>query len=467
MSINVKYISSSHTNAPQLLGDNYGYLVQLLRVCLCEGFNVNTDVDTIEVLTSNTMRVTYLSNHGYISNQTISIAGAGDASLNGEKLVLSYDALSVTVKSYIDLSNILGNTYSALTGVSSKVAPLGFIEKFSSGNISAFSTDEDGPCLVVDDTRPALWEEETPLTQMIAPLVWMTDSLYTLSEPGKMIVPYMSDMPTRYKDRDYSASFAGSNGLSMDKQRNGIWNIISYGTKSIDGNNSVERLEPEKWELIGNGRLFYLIIKVHDRSPSSTKTFISAFGKINSEQNLNEFNYILISNPLVYNMDFINSNNTSYPKSINNSESNGLFPKIDIGETNSGVINVDGSPKSIVFHTNRLMTTDNNGSNVLCSGASYAYNYPDAKNNKYYVSSVYCSAIGTSWYPLGKVSGLKWVNNGNPIFHKNGIVMDFIENAQTKKYYIINDVFIITKDHETRNIYNISLENEDWYNYDS
>ena len=50
MSKYVKYISSSHYGAPPLKGDRYGYFVELLRSCLCTGFNANDSIISIETI---------------------------------------------------------------------------------------------------------------------------------------------------------------------------------------------------------------------------------------------------------------------------------------------------------------------------------------------------------------------------------------------------------------------------------
>ena len=143
MSKHVKYISSEHYDAPQLLGDRWGYGVKMLRKCLCEGFNERIDITDIEVLDKDHVKITYVSPHRYVAHQTIAVKGTDLFELNNEYFIEAVTELTVTAKSYIDLTSLLNLKLSNLSTVSSKVAPLGFIEKFRDGNKSAFTTDEE------------------------------------------------------------------------------------------------------------------------------------------------------------------------------------------------------------------------------------------------------------------------------------------------------------------------------------
>lgn len=87
MSKHVKYISSEHYGAPQLLGDQWGYGVEMLRKCLCEGFNERIDITDIEVLDKEHVKITYVSPHRYVAYQTIAVKGTDLFELNNEYFI--------------------------------------------------------------------------------------------------------------------------------------------------------------------------------------------------------------------------------------------------------------------------------------------------------------------------------------------------------------------------------------------
>ena len=86
---------------------------------------------------------------------------------------------------------------------------------------------------------------------------------------------------------------------------------------------------------------------------------------------------------------------------------------------------------------------------------------------KYIISNIYVSA--EKGYLLGKLSGFMWTYNIDEHIHYNNAIISYnsISNGDSKKYYVINDDFSINNSNDTvRFVYNISLNDEDWSNYD-
>ena len=91
MSKYVKYISSSHYGAPPLKGDRYGYFVELLRSCLCTGFNANDSIISIETidLINKKISITFNDPHTYSVDQTLLIENIQDFQFNGEYEIIN------------------------------------------------------------------------------------------------------------------------------------------------------------------------------------------------------------------------------------------------------------------------------------------------------------------------------------------------------------------------------------------
>lgn len=462
MSKNVKYISSDHFGAPQLLGDRWGYGVEMFRKCLCEGFNERTDITNINVIDAYQIEIIYASPHNYQIDQTILISGTTYAELNAEFVIINESANIIRATSYIDLAAFNGLKLSGLSTVKSKVAPLGFIEKFKEGNKSAFTTDEEEAFFVIDDTTPAYWGDgSSTYTLSIAPLVYMTDKMSDINTDGKYIVPYMSANPTWYKQKSFmDAAF----------QRNGLWNFFTFGNYGNgSGNTAANRLIPTKYTIIGNGRLFYFIPEYINTVVTNVLSPIYSFGKINNSfKGTNNLNYMLMASPKInVSVTLIANGGVVYPYRIYTF--NRIYRKeyitgnlIDIGASNCGLLKIKNSSRNVNFD-NRIFEygTNNIESN---SGGIAKSNYPDNLTYKYYLSNIHTMTnIGYT----GLVSGIMHVANGNNVIHKNRTVLKYKFGNNNKRLYCIQGYFADgSSSTSITMIYNISLENGDWYNYD-
>lgn len=208
MSQNVKVFSHLNFDAPIIKGDNWGYLINVLRKCLITGFNERTDLSEIKVTAEDTVILKFLTAHNYQPEQTISITGTPLPDLNSELVIRSVNGLEINCDPYVSLINIVGQEFVGLSGATTKVAPLGFIEEYSENNKSVFRPNEsEKNCyLCVDDDMPVGWDN----TKNILPLVFMTDKMSDVNTvTGKFVVPYDSATPNKYKEKIYGATKTG------------------------------------------------------------------------------------------------------------------------------------------------------------------------------------------------------------------------------------------------------------------
>lgn len=457
MSKNVKYISSKHFGAPQLLGDKWGYGVAMLRKCLCEGFNERTDVSHISVISEYEVKIIFASEHQYQDHQTIVISGTTIDDINTEYFITKAEPKILYVKPYDSLINYVGTKLIELSTVSSKVSPLGFIEKFRDGDRSVFTTDENEAFLYIDEREPASWPKTNANRWPIEPLVYMTDRMDDINTPGKYIVPYDSTNPTAYNTYYKDGSY----------NRNGIWCFTMFGVLATSGNNAANQLIPMDYVIIGNGRLFYYIPVVPYTSTSYP--VIHIFGKINNEQQSSRNkNYILFARNTITGRDAF-----EYPKMApayintpNNIDTQSSAKSHDLGTSNCSFLYRDGKSKNTLFLPTKLPILQSSASSVNQSGGLGIKNsaYPEPATYKYYISTIY---INDTVSYAGKLSGLKWVYNADNILHKDRTIYKYkISDGSYKYLYVHKGESLTTTSSTGIVVYNISLDNKDWHNYD-
>lgn len=456
MSKYVKYVSSDHYGVPEMKGDRFGYLVEMLRTVLCTGFNEHGDVISVEVVGNTRFKAKFMTEHNYSINQTIKFTNMPYPELSGESVVYKVDdAFTITLDSYVDLSGIIGSKYENLSNVSSIVAPLGFIEKFKDGYRSVFTTDEEKAFLCIDDNTPDNWmgalaANRTPL---ICPIVYMTDKKDDIDTDGNFILPYDSANPTRYKQRSY---------LNGSNRQNGIWNWITYGLVggTSTGNNANERSSNLRWTIVGNGRMFYFIPSIQ-YTLSTLYPQIYYFGKINSDRdNYGDIPYVLNSAPYTANVYDNNKLSSTYwmYAPTNYDVQSGYNLNSDIGQWSVGVLNINrkSSPiyiKPTIYHGSLLVSGSQSNTKMT---------YPDQYMKKLYTSKL---KVNDNNGYIGNLSGLLFVNNINPLFYPHGSVKDF----GNKQVYVVNGTFNSSQtggNAARQFIYFISLDYKDWYNYE-
>lgn len=458
MSKYVKYISSDHFGSPELKGDRWGYCVELLRTCLVTGFNERTDLVKFEVLTPETVKYTFTNDHKYVEHQTIKISGTAFQELNDDSFILSTTDKEVIVKSYNDLTGLVGQSNPVTA--KSIVSPLGFIEKFKDGNRSVFTTDEERAYLYIDDTKPDNWDATATNTQLICPIVYMTDKMTDIDTAGKYIFPFDITQPLQYKTRG---------NVVGGMQRNGIMNFLTYGVKSASGNTLANRQQPEKWTLIGNGRLFFFIPQLSERTNLFDHFFV--FGRYNSSNSIKDIPYLLTGNIYINGTSSIQgayyfdrlSKPRSFTDNVSSTESQYLTTA-PYGKCFNGVLNADNKVSEVLFSAGNYNNENITGSGRV-SGVSTLMQYPDKNSNKFMLNKIRMTNTNKS---LGFLPGLMWVYNGSLILNNNRIVYKYKQNNKDKYFYCINSTFLnITNSSGTAQfIYMLSLDYKEWNNYE-
>lgn len=460
MSKYVKYITNDHFGAPVMKADRFGYCVEMLRVCLVEGFNEHTDLIKYEVIDKETVKFTYETNHNYVQDQTIKTQGLPFPELNNDFLVLSNTDLEVTCKSYLDLSAIVGNTMDVTA--SSKVAPLGFIEKFKDGNRSAFTTDEEEAYFCIDDEQPANWPTGT-YTHITSPIVYMTDKKTDIDTDGKFIFPYDSNNPTHYKLRSF---------MEGAYPRNGIMNFATCSASS-SGNTVSQQQTIINYTIIGNGRFFIFMPRFENFHLNYQARNMYFFGKYDSfNTSKNELSYVLLGNIFranntmgyydVTKVGIKTSNLHNNAQPISNLNYTTITSRYTItyngGRYYSMILNYNGQVSSVNYIPNDYIYSDTNR-NV--SGVSKLIQYPDKYTGKLKISKIY---VNNDYGNIGVFPGVKWVYNANALIFKDNTILNF----KDRKFYCINASYKSNIEFSSNEnyIYLISFDYKDWGNYE-
>lgn len=204
----VKHFMSHWTGAPRCSGTP-GDLIALLDACLINGLNLLT-VPSLAV-SGGVATATYATTHGYLAGQVLLIAGAAPAGLNGEHLI---SAVTTTTLTFSDFTGVADGPASG--SISSRIAPLGGWSKpFAAAQKAVYRSDDvQGArlCLRLDDTGG--------LSALARGYEAMTDA-----DSGTGPFPTPAQM-------------------------------ANYFWRKSDA----EDTTPRTWSLIGDGRLFYLLI---------------------------------------------------------------------------------------------------------------------------------------------------------------------------------------------------------------
>lgn len=459
MSKYVKYISNTHTGAPVIKGDRYGYLIELLRTALCTGFNERSDITKIEALTENTFKIYFFSDHGYTVNQTIQLKNSYIDEFNGEHVVISNTATEIIVESYVNnLTPMIDSVFDGFNNVSIKVAPLGFIESFKEGDRSVFTTDEREAYLYVDDRTPPGWIESGGRTPPCTPIVAMTDNMVDIDTMGQFVVPRIASNPSLTTNPNHN----------WGGRRVGLWNWISFGTYNSNEmyqNTAAQRTTIQEYEIVGNGRMVYLIINV--RNYSYFGRIVYCFGKINSEFKHNQahLNYILkaSSPPSNYNTwHYVNVYHDYSNLPFNGVNTTYYGIGYETGQNGQGLLKYNNVPQNVYYSPTMGWTSE---ATVSGSGSTF----PNPTTDKMHISDINVFANSLDRY-AGKMSGLKWIYHNYNVVLESNKINTFVFGGGYKKIYFVRFVGRSTNgiSSSTSNTYTygISLDYKDWYNYD-
>ena len=452
MSQNVKVISHLNYGAPVIKGDNWGYMINMLRQCLINGFNERTDISELKVIDENTITITFLSPHNYQIEQTIAITGAPLADLNTEFIIRSINGLIITCDTYIPLSNIIGQELLALSGVSSKVAPLGFIEEYSLNNKSVFRPNEvDKNCyLCVDDDMPTGWDN----TKNILPLVFMTDKMSDINTViGKFIVPYDSTTPNRYKEKIYGST------------KTGMWHWPSFFLIGNPTNTVEQQGQIVEWSIVGNDKFFYIIARYQSYYEITTRCFY--FGKFKSLIPNDTGNYILLADSYIGTNDLLISYNGS--SGIGPTNSTLMYNKLSYNNVNNmtpSAILKDSFNRKPIQPILLPIVSAQIKSNIFVSGIAnnlinntVLLQYPEKYTNKFKLSKV---QIAENTYIRGIMPGLLWQQTLGPYMNMT-ITRHKYNNKLVRLFqFTVTSMFIDMYSTSVNASYSISLSNDDW-----
>lgn len=456
MSQNVKVFSHLNFDAPIIKGDNWGYLINVLRKCLITGFNERTDLSEIKVTAEDTVILKFLTAHNYQPEQTISITGTPLPDLNSELVIRSVNGLEIICDPYVSLANIVGQEFVGLSGATTKAAPLGFIEEYSENNKSVFRPNEtEKNCyLCVDDNMPVGWDN----TKNILPLVFMTDKMTDVNTvTGKFIVPYDSVIPNKYKEKIYGAT------------KTGMWHWPSFLIIGTSTNTIAQQGQIVEWNIVGNDKFFYLITRYQSYYAAKDRCFY--FGKFKSIIPNDTGNYILMADSFNGTSDYITQYNTGYSgvgpnnskmsynklsyNNITNTVSTALLKNstgrspiqpalLPVGESQS---------KSYIFVSGIQSSTDTN---------TVSLQYPEKYTNKFNLSKV---QITEDSHIRGYIPGLLWQQTKGPYMNLT-ITRHKYNNKSIRlfQFSIINlSIGAAGNANSAADVsYSISLSTDDW-----
>ena len=147
----VKWMHQGFAGAP-MLTNNWGSLTALLDACLVTGFNLKTV--TALTCTGDVATATVGTGHGFLVDQVVRIEGCDQPFWNGEFTVTFTTATTVSFR----IEGEPASPATTQTGITMKIAPLGFEIAFTGTNKRAYRSPNplsNWHYLRVDDSLPA------------------------------------------------------------------------------------------------------------------------------------------------------------------------------------------------------------------------------------------------------------------------------------------------------------------------
>lgn len=452
-----KYFTSEDFDAPVILGDAWGYLNNVFRKCLVEGYNQRLDLASYTIIDNKNVRFTFATAHNYRQYQVLKISGIGNDELHDECMVESVTDLTITCSYYKELYTPIDTNTGSLTG-KSIVAPLGMREKWRDGDRSVYVVDQEvEECfLTVDARTPANWTDlatGTSYPAVITPVVYMTDGMSDIDTvTGSKIVPYDELYQTRY-----NSEWLG--GTSNNLPHKGIGFFQSYYTSGSNtaANTIAQATIKGKWKIIGNGRFFYLIT---ESTIYADKLNVYFFGKFKSDRN--SLNYALYYGSLLstYNPYVVNSLYTPLEyvtNSISNSKNIYSYSGRD-SELLSDINNIGKTKFNISVGYSQVENSGATGNSI--SGHSSLRKYDH--NGRMQLTDYTVYENGNI---VGLLPSVKFM--GNRVNFMHGVVYKLKSNNFDVKYvYIYQSSGTNNTTSTATYTYLFSLDYQDWKNYD-
>ena len=189
MSNKVKWMHQGFAGAP-VLTNNWGSLTALLDACLVNGFNLKAV--TALTRTGDEATATVGSGHGFLVDQVVLVEGCDQPSYNGEFTVIATTASTVSFR----IEGEPASPATTQTGITMKIAPLGFEIAFTGTNKRAYRSPNplsNRHYLRVDDSLPAGY---TPTWAKFA-RVTIAEGMADIDTFVGAQAPFTPDAPTR------------------------------------------------------------------------------------------------------------------------------------------------------------------------------------------------------------------------------------------------------------------------------
>lgn len=454
-----KYFTSEDFDAPVLLGDAWGYLNNVFRKCLVEGYNQRLDLSSYTIIDNKSVRFTFDTAHNYRQYQVLKISDIGNNELHDECMIESVTDLTITCSYYKELYTPIDTNTGSLTG-KSIVAPLGMREKWRDGDRSVYVVDQEvEECfLTVDARTPANWTAlvtGTTYPASITPVVYMTDGMSDIDTvTGSKIVPYDETYQTRY-----NTEWLG--GTSNNMPHKGIGYFQSYYKINGGGvtNTIAQAATKGKWKIIGNGRFFYLIT---ESNMYTDRMNICFFGKFKSDRN--SLNYALQYSSVLhsynqYTDSYIFNPQDTGTTSISNSKSVGTYSTFRDSELLADSKNISKVRFNINVGYSQVEIATSVPNYNRISGYSTLNKYDH--NGKIQLTDF---TILESGNVVGLIPSVKFMNQRLSFIH--GLVYKMKSNNINTRYVYITQSSSMNNSNVVIYTYLFSLDYQDWKNYD-
>lgn len=246
----VQYFTSEQLNAPQMMGDSNGDMLNVLDACLLHGWGEQTATES--VLADGLLTITFGLSHGFLQNQLVIITGLTDGTLNGKKRITSLTPNSITIKA--------DNALSADGAAKVRLAPLDWQSLFGADDPlkRSYRSKSDGVqrVLFLDMSypNPADYSSTSPSKR----------AMVTVCEDMQVLGVPIGDMTDNLNRKSTNA-----NGSLF-------WHQKRSSQPSTSVNATISR-----WKLVGNGEFFYFIVgwSSHSSLDSTLASDIFGFGK--------------------------------------------------------------------------------------------------------------------------------------------------------------------------------------------
>lgn len=238
------WMHSGQLGAPQVTAakGSEGQLLQMLDATLVSGFNQQTSASVS--INGSRVSLGFGTNHGFIARQRVIISGSDDPLLNGNHAVVEITPQTIVL-------NISGVTIT--TGiVKAKVAPLGFESIFGS----------------TDPLKRAYRSKDLTSTRTVLYLDMSlrTGHGYSTTSPvQRAMVTLCGDMAT------LGIPINSHTDVINDYAKNANGTLMWHVGRSDAKNTAVNDATSRDWVLVGNGKIFYLIMSWQTTFPDLLK----------------------------------------------------------------------------------------------------------------------------------------------------------------------------------------------------